>query len=268
MPESKVCPYCGNDWFVVQRKPTRKVLINPSTGEERVQEIESQSVSTVPVCNYCQREVEAYVTERFFHEVICNPDFEDTAVIIVSQQEAQDMITILKNEMPLEEYDNGDTIESFSGDLLAGEYEVEIKVVNADMPYVDAVLFKNVDGVYKEVAVLEPSEEFLGSYEFEAGGKRFQAIVMTTESDLNDTQCISNVTSGNTEGNEESDEDPKWTIIVPLQADRYIVDRMDDDRQVRDRIADYKRMYHLRDDDIILLPPTNRFDTTEFMRRF
>lgn len=203
MSDSKVCPYCGNDWFVIRRTQTQKVLINPSTGEARLQEIESQSDSFVPVCNHCQRHVTAYVTEEFFHEVICNPNFEDTAVIIVSQDAAQDVIRILLNKIPLEAYECGGIIYSYANDLLAGEYTAEVRIINKDEPYVEAVLFKNVNGTYKVVATLEPSNEFLGSYEFEVDGKKFQAVVMTTESDLNDMQCISSVTPGNTEGNGE-----------------------------------------------------------------
>jgi hypothetical protein len=198
MSDNKVCPYCGNDWFrVYQCMP---VLVNLTTNEWRPQ-VDPNAPIQYPSCANCERRIEAFVTEQFFHEVICDPNFDDTAVIVIQQDKAKDIIGFLRGTKPLKDYTLPNMVGFYEEELLGGEYRTSIEVLQTGKQYIIvAVYWKSSEGKWETVNTR--ATRLLGKHEIEADGKKFQIIVITSEGYISDDECITNVTSGNTDGNE------------------------------------------------------------------
>lgn len=103
---------------------------------------------------------------------------ETKKVIAVKDKTLTELNEILSLQVGSSDYAQGETIETFSTDLLGDGYEVDIKVVNGDDSagaYIDAVLFLNGQEVY----CLEPSFERLdGEYFFEVDDNKFSIEIV------------------------------------------------------------------------------------------
>jgi hypothetical protein len=97
--------------------------------------------------------------------------------ITVPKAELDRLNTILRRGHRLPNYRDDETIASFTADAGGGR-EVEVKVVNGDPPYVDAVLFRG----HTEIAVCEPGEQLDGEYLFDVDdGEMTVTVVVERE---------------------------------------------------------------------------------------
>jgi hypothetical protein len=90
-----------------------------------------------------------------------------STTIKIPKAQAREAQRIL-DEPELENYKNADVIQTWSANFGDG-IEADIKLVNGDTPYIDAVLFQ--DGC--EVNVLDVSETLLGEYDFRYKGMQY-----------------------------------------------------------------------------------------------
>ena len=91
---------------------------------------------------------------------------------------------ILKRKNPHPDYGIGDVAETFTvtfNQIPNKKFEADIKVCNADSPYIDPVLFEVIDGIGYEVCVGEVTDTLLGDYYFSITNGDFLVKVVETK---------------------------------------------------------------------------------------
>lgn len=97
-----------------------------------------------------------------------------TKVIKIEEARARELQLILDSGRLYDGVKSAEVIDKFTADFKKG-FSVDIKVVNGEPPYIDAILFKNGCEVY----MLEAHEEFLlGAYVFECEHEKFQVRLL------------------------------------------------------------------------------------------
>lgn len=100
-----------------------------------------------------------------------------TTLITLDDAKARELQQILDSGRLYDCVKSGDTIAVFTAEF-GGGFSADIKVVNGEPPYIDAVLFKNGCEVY----MVEPHEFLLGVYVFECLNKEFRVRLLNTDS--------------------------------------------------------------------------------------
>lgn len=93
------------------------------------------------------------------------------ATIAIPADEAKEMQAILDGEADNE--GNDEVVNTYTAEF-PNKWQADIKVVDAEPPYVDPVLF-NENG--QEVACIEVADKLIGEYEFAIGEDTYHVIV-------------------------------------------------------------------------------------------
>lgn len=226
--EARVCPHCGSESFEASRSVMQRYYCNSEAMPFSVirESWEGQNdLAKRPdflLCSVCGEAVDRYevVPEWFFHNVICSEDWDDTALVVVSDRETDEIKDVMTNIDSAPGWSQGRSIDRRDVKILGGMYTAEIHLINSGPPTVDIAIYKHEGNEKTVVTALEESPVYFGEFEFhlrdqltpdgDQFDRKFRLIVMS-ESDLKNIQEPENntVTDGNTTGNEDETEESK-----------------------------------------------------------
>lgn len=221
--EVRVCPKCGSESFNAVRNVRQKYYCNSEglpysvVSESWSGQFEAANRPDSFQCSVCTQVIRTTETvpEWFFHNVICNEDWDDTVLVVVPDRSAEEINEILELTEPSVGWPKDATLEKRSAEFLGGEYRARIILVNSGPPSVDITIYKK--GSQEAISVLEESPTYFGTFEFHLrdqltpDGDQFDRslrLIVMSESDLQNIQEPEDnpVTNGNTTGNETEEE--------------------------------------------------------------
>jgi len=188
-----VCVFCGNDRFTTLRTVLEKVVVDSnrvvySEVPERMQE-ELVSMARM-TCHQCEKEQENFVTQEFFHEVICADEYKDTVPIMVSPvfvREYEPFIGISQQE----------ALRMVSPSVLlfaSHVYDWNLRITLTQLPSgfmrvkgtvqtLESVSSEHVKTVWHDDIEVHCPEDggLLGRYWFEMNGEKYSAFLMESK---------------------------------------------------------------------------------------
>lgn len=147
--EAKVCPHCGSVQFTMTRNVDQRYIGNSEGEVVKILEEKWRGAKgnehyeaarglhmTCATCTHIVKRTDT-VPEWFFHEVICDDNFDDTALIVISDREYEELTPILEAGVAEPGWDANAAINNWSATLNGGDYKVMAVVFNAEKPYVE-----------------------------------------------------------------------------------------------------------------------------------
>lgn len=183
MTTTKVCPYCGNDTFSWVRKTYESVHIDGNNNVMKVLSSEPVDFSPqeeipAPICLTCNHKIGAFVEESFYHQTICDDDFEDIVPVFISKELLDAMTSFLSLH-----YSPFRTYPFFQAESSLYEFFLDVHLYFPERGTAilnPLVREKGVDNP-KFVSVQKDKSEVLGLYPFEWEGKKFGFYVLLAE---------------------------------------------------------------------------------------
>ncbi|WP_422661612.1 hypothetical protein ACK8P5_26175 (plasmid) [Paenibacillus sp. EC2-1] len=106
------------------------------------------------------------VPEWFFHNVICDEDWDEVRLIVISDADNDAVASLMSTDIPSPKYDIDGTPYSFIEKFEGGAYCITVKVINGTPPRVLAELHDSVASNNPRL-ILEDDEGILnGNYDF------------------------------------------------------------------------------------------------------